>query len=76
MRMLIAAAFGLATLGIAHAMPAAPAPAAGLAVPVAQGCGPGFHRDLAGRCVPEEPVVRACPPGFRRNALGRCVPIR
>ena len=75
MKMLIAAAvISLGGLGAAHALPLAPAPAEGLATPVAQGCGPGFHRNPAGRCVPDEPL-RPCPPDMRRNPAGRCVPI-
>ncbi|TMI99972.1 MAG: hypothetical protein E6G97_20495 [Alphaproteobacteria bacterium] len=77
MKMLIAAAVvSLGGLGLAQAMPVAPAPADGIVTLAAQGCGPGFHRNPAGHCVPDEPVVRGCRPGFRRDALGRCVPDR
>ena len=49
-------------------------------VPIAQGCGAGFHRNYYGRCVPNryyEPYgPRGCGPGFHRNYYGRCVPNR
>jgi len=76
MKTLIAAAF-FATLGLAaaQAMPVAPAPADGLTTQVAQGCGPGFARNAAGRCRPAY-LARSCPPGMHRNYIGRCRPNR
>ena len=76
MKTLIAAAF-FATLGLAaaQAMPVAPVQSDGLTTQVAQGCGPGFARNAAGRCRPAY-MTRACPPGMHRNAIGRCRPNR
>ena len=55
------------------------APAAGTTniIPVAQGCGPGFHRGPRGACRPNRgpiyaPVVRRCPPGFFVGPRGVC----
>ncbi|SRR5579884_1081727 len=46
--------------------------------PVAQGCGPGFHRGPYGRCRPDVVVVpprRVCPFGMHYSPFrGRCVP--
>ena len=70
--LIAAAVISLGGWSVAHALPIAPIPSEGLATPVAQGCGPGFHRDLAGRCVSDE-RGRPCPPDTRRNAAGRCV---
>lgn len=43
---------------------------------VAQGCGPGGHRDYYGRCVPNfrGPGFRACPPGFHLSPYRVCRP--
>jgi hypothetical protein len=73
----ILAAVLFATLGLAsaQAMPVAPAPADGMTTLVAQGCGPGFARNAAGRCRPAY-MTRACPPGMHRGYLGRCRPNR
>jgi hypothetical protein len=46
----------------ASAMPVGPAPAAGIAVEnVAFGCGPGFHPNRWGRCVPNRGPVMVRP---------------
>ena len=77
MKSLIALTF-VAALGFtasAQAMPVAPAPADGLTITVAQGCGPGMARNAFGRCRPAF-APRACPPGMRRNAIGVCRPWR
>jgi len=72
MKTLIAAAIvSLATLSAAQAMPVAPAPADGLAIHVAQGCGPGMARNAMGHCRPAF-VTRPCPPGMHRNRFGIC----
>jgi hypothetical protein len=65
--LLAAAAFAVASLGAAHAMPLAPLSAADSTsvIQVAQGCGPGFARGPMGRCRPmgrEVIVVRRPPP--------------
>ena len=66
----------------AQALPLSPAPA-GVANPdltlVAGGCGPGWHRNPYGACVPNRYYApyyppRACPPGFWLTRWGRCVP--
>ena len=76
MKTLIAAAIiGFGALSAAQAMPVAPAPADGLTIQVAQGCGPGMARNAAGRCRPAY-MARPCPPGMHRNAIGRCRPNR
>ena len=56
---LAAAAFAIAGLGAAHAMPVAPLSAADSAdvIQVAQGCGPGWARGPYGRCRPMRGVV-------------------
>jgi hypothetical protein len=75
-----------ALLGVVPPDAAQSAPAAWLPRPfpksdvllVAQGCGPGLHRDRYGYCVPNGPVVLppACPPGYRLGPYGRrCVPV-
>ena len=77
MKTLIAATF-IAALGLAasaQAMPVAPMQADGLTTQVAQGCGPGFARNAAGKCRPAY-MTRSCPPGQHRNAIGRCRPNR
>jgi len=76
MKTLIAAAIiSLGALSAAQAMPVAPAPADGLTIHVAQGCGPGMARNAMGRCRPGY-MARPCPPGFHRNAVGICRPNR
>jgi hypothetical protein len=85
---LAAAAFAIAGLGAANAMPLAPLSATDTAgvIKVAQGCGPGFARGPYGRCRPmgvvvvrrPPPVVvvrpgRGCGPRFAWRA-GRCRP--
>jgi hypothetical protein len=57
---LAAAAFAIAGLGAAHAMPLAPLGATDTAnvIQVAQGCGPGYARGPYGRCRPMGYVVR------------------
>ena len=70
---LIAITF-IAALGFAasaQAMPVAPVQADGLTTQVAQGCGPGFRRNAAGKCRPGY-MARSCPPGMHRNVLGAC----
>ena len=72
MKTLIAAAIiSLGALSAAQAMPVAPAPADGLTIHVAQGCGPGMARNDRGRCRPAY-MARSCPPGMHRNVMGRC----
>jgi hypothetical protein len=41
----------------------------------AQGCGPGFHRNVAGFCVPNghHPAPRPCPRGYHPTPFG-CKP--
>ena len=86
---LAAAAFAIAGLGAAHAMPMAPLGTSDTAeiIQVAQGCGPGFARGPMGRCRPMGGVVvvrrpppivvvrpgRGCGPGFAWRG-GRCRP--
>ncbi len=45
---------------------------------VAQGCGPGWHRNAYGVCRPNRPPVvvapRVCPRGYFLSARGVCVP--
>jgi hypothetical protein len=36
-------------------------------IPVAQGCGPGFHRGPAGACRP----LYTCPPGWHTGPYGK-----
>jgi len=66
--LLAAAAFAVASLSAANAMPLAPLSAADTAavIQVAQGCGPGWARGPAGRCRPmgrgPVVVVRRPPP--------------
>jgi hypothetical protein len=75
----------LAGFGAANAaMPLAPLTPSASAdvIPVAGGCGMGFHRGPMGGCRPnggvvvvERPpviVVRPCPPGFFRGPRGAC----
>jgi len=77
-RSVLLATAGFAALGIvasAQAMPVAPMQADGLTTQVAQGCGPGFSRNAAGKCRPSY-MNRACGPGMHRNYIGRCRPNR
>ncbi|MBN9599881.1 MAG: hypothetical protein J0G28_09440 [Afipia sp.] len=74
-----AALMGVSTIGVspASAMPLAPAAGTTNIIPVAQGCGPGFHRGPRGACRPNRgpiyaPVVRRCPPGFFVGPRGVC----
>jgi len=65
-----AIAIGLGLLGMSgsQAMPLAPlaqAPAA--VIPVAGGCGPGWHRGPYGGCRP----MYNCPPGWHSGPFGR-----
>ena len=86
--LLAAAAFGVASLSAAQAMPLAPLSAADTAavIHVADGCGPGYARGPYGRCRPMGGVVvirrppqvvvvrpRGCPPGLAYR-YGRCRP--
>src|ERR1700738_1327118 len=53
--MVLAGALGLVVAVAANAAPAVPGPVtqkASNVVPVAGGCGPGFHPNRCGRCVP------------------------
>jgi hypothetical protein len=70
----------------AHAMPLSPLPGQQGhpdVTPVAGGCGPGYHRNPYGYCVPNyyygprpypPPPPRACPYGYRPDPYGRCIP--
>ncbi len=67
-----ALAIGLGLLGMSasQAMPLAPlgqAPAASAVIPVAGGCGPGWHRGPYGGCRP----MYNCPPGWHSGPYGR-----
>ena len=75
MKSLITAAFVLALAGAAQALPVAPLPGDGLTTHVAQGCGPGFARNAAGRCRPAY-MARPCPRGMHRSVMGNCRPNR
>jgi hypothetical protein len=61
----------LASMSASRAMPAAPldhAVAGDTAtIPVAGGCGPGWHRGPAGGCRP----LYNCPPGWHSGPFGR-----
>jgi hypothetical protein len=78
--LLAAAAFAVAGLGAANAMPLAPLSAADTAavIQVAQGCGPGYARGPAGYCRPmgREVIVvrRPPPPPVIVVRPGRCPP--
>jgi len=62
---------GFASMPVSKAMPVAPldqAAAADIAaIPVAGGCGPGWHRGPYGGCRP----MFNCPPGWHSGAFGR-----
>ena len=88
----VLAAAGLAaTMSATSAMTVAPNTTAGnpLLQTIAGGCGPGFHPNPWGRCVPNRrvyapapyyrpaPVIvprRGCPRGMHPGNSGRCVP--
>jgi hypothetical protein len=73
MKKLIAAVFvaGIASAGFSvssHAIPVAPVkPEASAVIPVAGGCGPGWHRGPYGGCRP----MYNCPPGWHSGPFGR-----
>jgi len=79
MNRLIAAAFLASTLigaGTANAMPLAPlggTPNASI-IPVAGGCGAGFHRGPYGGCLQNyaNPGAHACPRGYHIGPGGGC----
>ncbi len=78
MRSFLTAAFVLATIvGTAHAMPLASTSTAPNAdvIPVAGGCGAGFHRGPYGGCLANyaNPGAHACPRGFHVGPGGGCV---
>lgn len=73
----LAAGLGMFSLSAAQAVPLAPimpaveqgAPSADI-IPVAQGCGAGFHRGPYGGCRP----LYTCPPGWHTGPYGkRCM---
>ncbi len=76
MNRLIAAAFLLATLGSASAMPLAPVTTTENpdVITVAGGCGGGWHRGPYGGCRRNfaQPWAHACPRGFHIGPGGRC----
>ena len=71
-----AAALGVTALSAAQAMPIVPpaSPAGEIMLPVAGGCGPGFHRGPHGGCLRNyaRPALHACPRGFHVGPGGRC----
>lgn len=75
-RMMLAAAvagFGMLAAVGAEAMPAVPMAVDSPSVTlVAQGCGPGGHRNDYGRCRPNYGRDRGCPPRSRPDRFGRC----
>jgi hypothetical protein len=68
---LFAIGLGLASMSISQAMPVAPpdqtAAAGATTIPVAGGCGPGWHRGPYGGCRP----MYNCPPGWHSGPFGR-----
>jgi hypothetical protein len=69
-----ALALGLATTSNAAILVAPVGAGTGLAIKVAEGCGPGFWRGPHGACHPFA-KGRACPPGFHLGPEGkRCWP--
>jgi hypothetical protein len=62
---------GLASMSVSQAMPVAPLDQAAAAdtstIPVAGGCGPGWHRGPYGGCRP----MYNCPPGWHSGPYGR-----
>jgi hypothetical protein len=70
------AALGFTALSAAQAMPIVPpaSPAEGIVLPVAGGCGPGFHRGPRGGCLRNyaRPALHACPRGYHVGPGGRC----
>ena len=78
--LLAAVALAAPARAAVHSVPAQPE--VSLAVPVAEGCGPGRFRDGYGYCRwmarrwgPPAFVARACPPGYHLGPYrGRCWP--
>ena len=68
---LFAIGVGLASVSVAGAMPAVPLDQAAVSeasiIPVAGGCGPGWHRGPYGGCRP----MYNCPPGWHSGPYGR-----
>jgi len=68
---LFAIGLGLASMSASSAMPVAPLDRAAASdtatIPVAGGCGPGWHRGPAGGCRP----LYNCPPGWHSGPFGR-----
>jgi hypothetical protein len=67
----LAVGLGLFAMAPSQAMPLAPfvpaATAEAVVIPVAGGCGWGFHRGPYGGCRP----LYSCPPGFHTGPYGR-----
>ena len=70
----LALGFALFSLSAAQAAPLGPVkpavergPPSADIIPVAQGCGPGFHRGPAGACRP----LYTCPPGWHTGPYGK-----
>ena len=74
----LAVAVGISVFCVAtsQAMPLAPLEQAqaGLTIPVAGGCGPGFHRGPYGGCRRNyaNPAAHACPRGYHIGPGGAC----
>lgn len=70
------AGVGLAGLSSAQAMTPAPLEAPGIAIQVAGGCGPGWHRGPYGGCRRNyaQPSRHACARGWYLAPNGRCRP--
>jgi hypothetical protein len=69
-----ALALSFATTSNAAILPVQTGPVSGLAIKVAEGCGPGMWRGPGGRCHPMF-NGRACPPGYHLGPEGkRCWP--
>ncbi len=78
-RLVLATAVTVAAMAAGMTAQAMPIPLASQQdtsiVRIADGCGPGGHRDGFGRCVPNyRRFYRGCPPGFHLNPYGRCRP--
>jgi hypothetical protein len=75
-RTMMAAVFVFAMFtGAAQAMPSAPVePPHTDVIPVAGGCGPGWHRGPNGGCLRNfaDPAAHACPRGFHIGPNGGC----
>jgi hypothetical protein len=76
-RTAFAAALALgAVVSSAQAMPLAPfgAPASDVVIPVAGGCGTGWHRGPYGGCLRNyaNPAAHACPRGYHIGPGGAC----